>query len=256
MSYVDAHIHLADPGYKGQIEEILQDANQNLVAHLLSNAIDLATSLETISLAKEHQGLVAAAIGVHPFTIVNKGEADRERFDGLLNEHKELVSAIGEIGLDGKYTQDPDKVKLQREDFRFFLSVAEKRRLPVVVHSRSAVREVLDDLSGFDLPRVLLHWYDGPTENLKMIHDRGWMISIGPAVLYSRRIAQIAHAADMTLILTETDGPVRFHGPFEGKPTRPSFVINVIRKLAELKSKDSRDIQEEIGRNFRRLMQS
>lgn len=256
MSFIDAHIHLADPGYKGKIDEILEDATQNGVKHLLSNSVDLTTSLETISLAKHHQGLVLAAVGIHPSTVAKEGDPDSQGFEDLLNQHREFVTAIGEIGIDGTYTQDENKFGIQRDTFRFLLSVAEKRRLPVVVHSRSAVREVFDDLSRFNLPRVLLHWYDGPTEDLKMIHDRGWMISISPAVLYSKRIAQIAHAADMTMMLTETDGPVRFHGPFEGKPTRPSFVIGVVGKLSELKSIDPRDVQEDVGRNFRRFVQS
>jgi TatD DNase family protein len=164
------------------------------------------------------------------------------------------VKAIGEIGLDGKYTQDEEKRNRQKEVFQFFLRMAEKRRLPVVVHSRLAVDEVLDELSRFNLPRVLLHWYDGPIEKLKLIKDRGYLISIGPSLLYSKRITEIARNSDLSMVLSETDGPVSYRGPFEGKMTQPSFVIDVVHKLAEIRSEETQRVRDAVWNNFQRLI--
>lgn len=254
MTYVDAHIHLADPGYQGKVDWILQDAAQNGISRLLSNGVDYETSLQTVSIAKQHANLVLAAVGLHPWNVVNKGISDLSKFDALLEENRAYVSAIGEIGLDGKYTQDQKKLELQRQVFRFFLQVAEKKHLPVIIHSRLALEEVMNELSRFSPPRVLLHWYDGPTDTLRLIQDRGYMISIGPSLLSSKRIANIVKAADVGIILTETDGPVRYHGPFEGQMTRPSFVIDVVRKLAEMKNLEHNAAREAIMTNFHRLV--
>ena len=254
MSYIDSHLHLADPGYKGKVDSILDDATRNGIFHLFSNAVDYETSLETISLAKQHEHLVLAAVGLHPWTVVNKGTSDQGKFEALLKEHGQYISAIGEIGLDGKYAQDAEKTKLQKETFRFFLRLAEKRRLPVVIHSRLALNDVLEELPQFNLPRILLHWYDGPTEKLKLIQDCGYLISIGPSLLYSKRLAEIARAADLEMILTETDGPVSYHGPFEEKMTQPSFVIDVVKKIAELKSMNLEPVRDAIRSNFQRLI--
>lgn len=254
MSYVDAHIHLADPGYKGKLEAILEDADRNGIAHLLSNAVDYDTSMQTISLAKQHGDQVLAAVGLHPWTVVTRGNSDQNKFEALLDEHEQYVTAIGEIGLDGKYTQVEENPRLQKETFRFFLELAEKRQLPVVVHSRLALDDVLEELPPFNLPRILLHWYDGPTDKLKLIQDRGYLISIGPSLLYSGRLAEIARAADLGIILTETDGPVSYHGPFEGRRTQPSFVVDVVKKIAELKSLNVERVREVIQSNFQRLI--
>ena len=254
MSYVDAHIHLTNPSYRGKVEAILEDATENGIAYLLSNAVDYDTSLQTISLAKQHEHKVLAAVGLHPWTIVNNGNADQSKFESLLDEHGQYVSALGEIGLDGKYAQDEEKTRLQKEAFRFFLRLAEKRRLPVVIHSRLALNDVLEELPPFNLPRILLHWYDGPTEKLKLIQDRGYLISIGPSLLYSKRLAEIARAADLEMILTETDGPVSYHGPFEEKMTQPSFVIDVVKKIAELKSMNLEPVRDAIRSNFQKLI--
>ena len=254
MSYIDAHLHLADPAYTSSTKSIIEDATRNSVTRLLSNAVDYSTSVRTISLAKQYEGTVLAAVGIHPSTVVGEAGYELAQFERLIDENREYVKAIGEIGLDGKYTQDEEKKSRQREVFRFFLRIAEKKQLPVVVHSRLAVDEVLDELSRFNLPKVLLHWYDGPLEKLELIRERGYLISIGPTLLYSKRIAEVARKADLSIILSETDGPVSYHGPFEGKVNQPTFVIDVVRKLAETKIKRAQEVRDAVWNNFQRLI--
>ena len=254
MSYIDAHLHLADPAYTNKTKAIIEDATRNNVTCLLSNAVDYYTSVQTISLAKQHERTVLAAVGIHPSTVVGDAGYELAPFEGLIDENREYVKAIGEIGLDDKYTQDEEKKLRQREVFRFFLRIAEKKQLPVVVHSRLAVDEVLDELSRFKLPKVLLHWYDGPIEKLELIKERGYLISIGPTLMYSKRMAEVARNADLSIILSETDGPVSYHGPFEGRVTQPTFVIDVVRKLAEIRSEKAQDVREAVWNNFQRLI--
>ena len=254
MSYVDAHLHLADPAYAGRIEQLMDDAEKNNIDCLLSNAVDFETSVETISLSKRYYGRVLAAVGIHPWTVSKKISLELEKFQQLLTDNSRYVRAIGEVGLDGKYSQDMEKKKAQREVLEFFLALAEQKELPVVIHSRLAVNEVLETLSSFNSLRVLLHWYDGPIDKLDLIRERGYFISVGPSVFYSRRISEIARKTDVGLILTETDGPVSHHGPFEGKTTQPSFVVDVVRKLAEMKSESPESVREAVRANFERFL--
>jgi len=257
LPYVDAHLHVADPGYAGQVELVIQDALRSHVSHLFSNAVDYDTSVETLSLAKRHEGLILAAVGVHPSTATNNADCKLGQFDGLVQENRKHVKAIGEIGLDGTYTQDPDRKKRQRDVFQSFLQLAERNELPVIIHSRSAVEEVLNALSSTRVRKVLLHWFDGTNDQLKTSSDRGYLISFGPALLYSKRLQELARSAEISTLLTETDGPVRFRGaPFEGKATMPSFIIHVTRKMAELKSISTVAVQDAVWENFKKLIPS
>jgi Tat protein secretion system quality control protein TatD with DNase activity len=142
LSHVDAHLHLAHPTYSDKIELIMDNAINNKVTRLLSNAMDYDTSIETVSLAKQYGFLVLAAVGVHPWTIVSGRSFDPNRFEPLLDENRKQVRAIMEIGLNLKCTQDKEKRDGQKEVFQFFLEVAEKRWPLIVVHSRLAVDEV------------------------------------------------------------------------------------------------------------------
>ena len=254
MSYVDAHLHLADPGFAGRTDQVIDDATKSMVMRLLSNSVDYETSTETIALAKQYSPRVLAAVGVHPSTVVNTRDQRLDEFQQLIEENAGYVHAIGEVGLDGKYTQDEQVRKRQLEVFRFFLSLAEQKGLPVVVHSRMAVDEVLGTLQDFHLPKVLLHWYDGPLDKLEVIRERGYLISIGPAVFYSRAISQVAANVALDMILSETDGPVKYRGPFEGQPTQPSFVVEVVRKVAEIKGLHVDLVREAVWNNFRKLI--
>jgi TatD DNase family protein len=253
LSFVDAHIHLADPGYAGKVEEVVENANRHNVSCMLSNATDYETSLATISLAKQHPGKVVAAVGVHPSAATKTESFQLDKFAALLDENADWVKAIGEIGLDGKYSQDERIKKRQLEIFRFFLSQAEERNLATVVHSRQAVAETLDTLADFKASRILFHWYDGPIENLHLFKERGYWISIGPAVLYSRRISEIARAADLSIMLSETDGPVSYRGLFGDELTQPSLVVAVVRKIAEIKGLNLEVVRDQILSNFQKF---
>jgi TatD DNase family protein len=167
-----------------------------------------------------------------------------------IEENKEWITAIGEIGLDGKYTQDKYIRSKQDEVFRYFLTLAKEEDLPVVVHSRLAVPETLETLAEFKISRALLHWYDGPVENLRRIQDQGYLISIGPAIMYSRRISEITRAADLEIILSETDGPVTYRNLFGGRPAQPSCVIDVVKRIAEVKGLNLETVRSVIFSNF------
>ena len=253
-SYVDAHIHLADKGYAGKVKETVEDAARHNVVRMLSNATDYQSSLDTISLAKKFPQRVLAAVGVHPSTVVERGNLQLQEFAKMIDANRPWIAAIGEIGLDGKYTQDERTKAKEREVFRFFLRLAEEKNLPVVVHSRQAVSETINSLADFRLPSVLLHWYDGPIENLPRFNKQRYMISIGPALLYSRKITEIARAADADLILTETDGPVTYRGIFGNELTKPWFVAEVVWKLAEVRGTDSDAIESTVFSNFERYL--
>jgi TatD DNase family protein len=254
LSYVDAHLHLADPAFAGRIQEAVDDAEKNSVMRLLSNAVDYETSTQTIALAKQYSPRVLPAIGVHPWSIINNRNERLDKLEALIERNAENVAAIGEIGLDGKYTQDERVRKRQLEAFKFCLGLAERKGLPVVVHSRSAVDEVLGTLGDFELPKVLLHWYDGSVARLDVIRERGYLISIGPAVFYSQAITEVARRVALDMFLTETDAPVKYRGPFESRHTQPSFVREVVRRVAEVRGLDTKAVREAAWNNFRNFI--
>src|SRR4030042_794928 len=105
MKLVDAHIHLSDKEYTGHTEELITDAKGANIVALVSNAMDLETSLDSLKLAEKYPGLVYPALGIHPWNVnVLKENELAETLKLIQEQHeKKSVVAIGEIGLDYKY---------------------------------------------------------------------------------------------------------------------------------------------------------
>jgi len=68
--------------------------------------------------------------------------------------------------------------------------------------------------------------------------------------VYSSRIQEIIKQTSLTNLLTETDGPVYFRGPFKGEMTTPSFLPKVVNTVAQLKNIKEIDVADQILQNF------
>jgi len=247
--FVDAHIHLADPSYKGEIEQILRDAKGKGVVAVVANSEDLDSSLATLELAERFSDLVHPAVGIHPWHASSVRVDDVERLVGYMAQYRQRLVAVGEVGLDGAYGEGRGSVEAQRWVFQRMLEAANGLRLPVMVHSRKAAEAVLDHLASYDLSGVILHWYSGPLEFLREIIQRGYYVTFGPSLTYAKHIQVIAAEMPLNLILTETDGPVQHHGIFQRVKTTPSLIPYVVGKLAEIKRIKAEEVADQIIRN-------
>ena len=148
----DAHIHLSDPEYELDITSILNNMEKiHIKACCVS--MDYTSSQKTLELGKKSE-LVLPFIGIHP----EKAQDDSEPVFNLINENKEKISGIGEIGLDPTYTNSNEELSKQEKVFRSQLSLAEKLKKPVSIHSRKALDEILKILPSYNVPTALLHW--------------------------------------------------------------------------------------------------
>jgi TatD DNase family protein len=247
---VDAHIHLSDAEYNSHTDELIADAKTSNVAAMVSNAMDLQTSINSLNLAEKHPGLVYAALGIHPWNVNVLKENELENTLKLISDEnqKKTVIAIGEIGLDSKYEKTWNK---QLMVFDKMLRLAETLALPVIIHSRGTTAQIVDMLPSYNLKRVLLHWFSYPLTALSQAVSHGYYITEGPPTAYSRGIREVVENVPLTNLLTETDGPVKYYKPpFNGQMTKPSFIRTVVDAIAEVKNVPVDDVAEQIAKNF------
>ena len=253
MKLVDAHIHLSDMEYAEHIDELMEDAKNSGVAALVSNSMDLETSIRTLRLAEKYPGIVYAALGIHPWNVNVLKQNELEETLKLIADQaqKNTIVAIGEIGLDIKYENIWDK---QLMVFNNMLQQAEKLQLPVIVHSRGTTAKIVEMLPSYNLKRVLLHWFSYPLTALSDTVAHGYSITEGPPAAYSSGIREVVEKVPLTNLLTETDGPVKYwKPPFNGQLTKPSFIHNVVQAVAEIKSISFADVAEQVTRNFEKF---
>jgi TatD DNase family protein len=250
MKLVDAHIHFSDAEYAEHTDELVADAKLFNVVALVSNSMDLETSIRNLRLSEKYSGMVYPALGIHPWNVNVLKENELEETLKLISEQSQnkSVVAIGEIGLDYKYETIWEK---QLMVFDKMLRLAEKLVLPVIIHSRGTTAQIVDMLPSYNLKRVLLHWFSHPMSALSKAVDHGYFITEGPPVAYSNGIREVVRKVPLSNFLTETDGPVIYRKlPFNGQLTRPSFIRTVVEAVAEVKQIDVADVAEQVARNF------
>jgi TatD DNase family protein len=250
MKFVDAHVHFSDPQYSECTDELAIEAKTANVAALVSNSMDFETSLGSLKLAERYPSFVYAALGIHPWSVSVLKKDELQQTSELIyaNSRNKALVAIGEIGLDRKYVKMTDE---QLKVFSEMLRLAEKTELPAIVHSYSTTEQVVEILPSYRLKKVLLHWYSHPLSALSKVVEKGYSITEGPPVVYSKRLQKVVERVPVTNLLTETDGPVIYKkAPFDGKRTTPAFLPMVVKTIAEIKKMGVAEVAEQIAKNF------
>ena len=219
MRFVDSHLHLGEEEAGPVL--LAAAATQTL---LVACGTDRRTSLEALRLAELNPGQVKAFVGVHP------SEAKETKGLAWLGRSAAGAWGIGEIGLDPTYSAVGPK-SAQMRLFLAQVEMAQKAGKPLQVHSREAERVAVDALGGFRLRSVLMHWFENE-EFLPEVLKRGYFVSFGPAVLYSRKLQRMASRSSPDQVLTESDSPVAYR-PLGGVHG-PSLVPSVVFKLSQL----------------------
>ena len=220
--YFDSHIHLSDPQYSSDMKFILKGMEcMKLKACCVS--MNVENSLQTLNLAKK-SNLVLPFIGIHPEYAHDK----IEEIIPLIEENYDHLSGIGEIGLDPTYVKDDEDSKRQIHVFETLLSLAEKFKKPVSIHSRKSLDDVFEIMTSYDAKRALLHWFDGSKKQLQKAMDMGFFVSYGPVTIYANDKQTLLSKTEESKILVETDGPVRFSRCFEMKSGQISYIPSVI----------------------------
>jgi TatD DNase family protein len=234
VRFIDSHVHLSQCEDQVGVLKFARASETLLVAASTSRS----DSLITLKFADENADCVVPFVGVHP------SEASESDL-GWLEDAAGKARGFGEIGLDPSYSEIGEGSR-QLATFRAQLSMAERHRMLVQVHSRGAEVECLKELSAFEPNKVLLHWFE--EENLAAeAADRGYFISFGPALLYSRKLERIATNYPDDLILSESDGPVTFAAL--GGAGGAWMVPSVVFKLAELKRGSFEEVADRIAKN-------
>ena len=192
---------------------------------------------------------VRVALGLHPQVV-----AERAEEVSLLERYLGEARYVGEVGLDAGPRFYRSLEQQERVFVRVLQACAEQGGKILTVHSVRAVGKVLDHLESKLPPergRVVLHWFTGTAAEARRAAEFGCYFSINAQMLRSPRQCDIVARLPAERLLTETDGPFV---EFEGRPIRPSDVPTTVKQLAALRHVAEGELQENVIRNFTRLV--
>ena len=236
----DTHAHLDDPVYTEDFAEVAERMKSSGISRVTNVGYDLPSSERSAKLAQDYD-FIYAAIGIHPH---NAAEAKDETWAKLLLLAKQQkVLAWGEIGLD--YYRDLSPRSIQKEIFIQQIKLANEVGLPIVIHNRDAHQDVLEIVKAHP-PKYggVFHCYSGSWEMAKVLLNLGFYLSFAGPVTYknARHTVEVAVHAPLDRILVETDSPYLAPEPWRGKRNEPTFVREIVKKLAKIKNLPFEDV--------------
>ncbi len=195
--------------------------------------------------------------GIHPNEIAEtKEQIDKDilEIEKLAAQNKKVV-AIGEIGLDNHWVKD--RKEIQKYAFLEQIKLANKLKLPIVVHSRDAIMDTIEILKGKILPekKGILHCCQLNKDLVKVGLEAGFYISFAGAITFksSKNANEIISMVPNDRILVETDCPYLSPEPNRGKRNDSRNMKYTVQKIAEVKEISSEEIAQITYENGKRI---
>ena len=229
----DTHTHLNVEEFAGREAEEIALAAEMGVTQMNIVGFDKPTIERALELTDEYEQLYAT-IGWHP---TEAGTYTDEVEAYLLEKLKHpKVVALGEIGLDYHWMTAPKEV--QEQVFRRQIQLSKDLNLPFVVHTRDALEDTYEIIKSEGVGRRggIMHSFSGSLEWAEKFVELGMTISFSGVVTFKKAtdIQEAAEELPLDKILVETDAPYLAPVPFRGKRNESSYLIYIVKKLAEI----------------------
>jgi len=282
--YIDIHCHLNFKVFDEDSDAVIRRALENNT-WLINVGTQLDTSKVAVEMAHQYEEGVYAVIGLHPIhtsasyhdekelgeggkEFTSRGEVlDKKVYTELLRDPK--VVAIGECGLD-YFRTEPEFLDKQKEAFIEQIEIANEVGKPLMLHVRDArpdepmfgqaYIDTLKILKEYAKVKGVVHFFAGNGEEAKSFLDLGFMLSFTGAITFPPRkdgsgcnYEEVIKNVPLDMILTDTDSPYLAPVPYRGKRNEPSYVNEIVKKIAEIKGLSEEEVASAIVANAKRL---
>lgn len=251
----DTHSHYDDEAFDKDRDAVFEQIRSAGVVGILNCACS-KNSLKTTNELTIKYDFIYGALGIHPSDANDYDENVRDEIVRLYKGNKKII-AIGEIGLDYYWDENPDK-DIQKTVFREQMKLAEELGLPVVIHDRDAHADTLEIMKEFPNVRGTVHCFSGSVEFAKECVKLGYYIGITGVVTFknAKKICEVVKEIPLEKLLVETDCPYMAPEPNRGKRNKSDYIGYIIEKIAEIKEISSKKVNLAVNDNFHSLIQN
>lgn len=187
---------------------------------------------------------------------VSKMPFDTSEFEKLVKSEK--VIGIGECGLDYFRLKDDSEKIMQKKLFESQIQFAIKHNKPLMLHCRESYDDVLEILENYkkeagEKLRGNVHFFAGDIKVAKKILDLGFTMSFTGVITFAHDYDEVVSYIPSNSIMSETDAPFVAPVPYRGKRNEPLYVIEVVKKMAEIRGENIDILNKAIINNTQRV---
>ncbi len=252
VKLIDTHAHIYSEDFGNNKEQIVQEALQAGISPILMPAIDSTTHDAMLALEERFPGECLPMMGLHPCSVKAGWETEMRLIEEYLAQNKFV--AIGETGLD--FYWDLTFKEQQYAAFRRQAELARDYQLPIVIHSRNSTDECIEVIREMQDGRLtgVFHCFSGTVEQAKRVMELGFYLGIGGVVTFKNSgLDAVLRELDLSRIVLETDAPYLAPVPYRGKQNKPSLMVHVAQKVADIQEMSVDKVAEVTTQNAKNL---
>jgi TatD DNase family protein len=247
---IDAHCHLYSDKYARDLDAVIQRARKSLAAVVIS-AVDPDSLQKSLTIRSHHPDFIYVTAGVHPRNAAKLKQGERTRLWQAIEDVKEEIVAIGEVGPDFYHTRDYRLRQHQLLVLEEAMGQAQALGLPLVIHARQAEEAALEVVCRCRTP-VLFHCFAGTRQMARRITNLGFYLSFSAILLFNSELQQVAAEINLEQVLTETDSPA-LSPRRKQRRNEPAFLEAIVSRLARLVNHPPRKVASITAANARRF---
>lgn len=253
---IDIGVNLTNNRFDKDVDEVISQANESGVRHLLVTGTNVFESQKALALCLKYPQYLSCTAGVHPHDADNVSHDYLEQLQSLASQSN--VKAIGECGLD--FNRNFSTPTNQKKVFLEQVKLAQQLQLPLFLHQRDAFKEWFDILTPYftHVPYMVSHCFTGTAEELNLCLEANMYIGITGWICDERRgqgLRDIVNKIPLNRLMIETDAPYLTPRTIRPKPkssrNEPKYLRYVVEEIARLTDYSEQDIIQYTSENAR-----
>lgn len=243
-TYIDIGINLTNRQFQNDIDDIVHNALDADVSHMILTGTSVHKSQESAKIAANYPGVLYSTAGIHPHDAKSFDANSIHQLKTLLQ--KKHVVAVGECGLD--FDRDFSPRDQQERCFKAQLELAIATQKPLFLHERAAFSRFMAITKDYlpQLPKAVVHCFTGNLTEAKTYLDNGFYIGFTGAISDVNRFAhlkEVVRYVPLDRLMIETDSPFMLPKnvpkssltQYHERRNEPAFLPYVAGTIAQLK---------------------
>lgn len=252
MTLFDTHTHIYLPEFDADRDAVMQRAAEAGVGRMLFPNVDCSTIAPMRQLHSAYPGNTFMAMGLHPTEVGENRHDDIARIEAEFKQGDFV--AVGEIGIDLYW--DKTYLKEQMEAFDMQVGWAKDSGLPVIIHCRDGLDQVLEVLANYNgAVKGVFHSFGGDAADVERVRRHGdFYFGINGIVTFKNsKLREVIPEIGAERVVLETDAPYLAPVPYRGKRNETAYIVKTAEAVAAALSRDIEEISEITTANAEKL---